>query len=67
MFRRIMSNWFLDYHHALQLRLLGMVLLLGVFVVVAALFSLARGIWPLVRRAIRPPAWRGPVRWQRSP
>jgi hypothetical protein len=25
-----MSNWYLDYHHALQLRLLGLALVFGV-------------------------------------
>lgn len=41
-FRRTMSHWHFDYHHALLLRLLGMALLLGAL---AALRVLPPTVW----------------------
>jgi hypothetical protein len=37
----IMNNWLIDYHHALQLRLLGLVVIFGVVFPVLCLLATA--------------------------
>jgi hypothetical protein len=48
-FPGIMENWFIDYHHALLLRLFGMMLLLAVFGAIVGLTILGRNLLSQVR------------------
>jgi hypothetical protein len=41
----IMNNWLIDYHHALQLRLLGLLIIFGVlFPALCLLVAVGRGL-----------------------
>ena len=58
-FGRIMHSWIIDYHHALLIRLIGLVALLGV---VFVFHLLARQVWQIGSSRMRHLEQRFPVR-----
>jgi hypothetical protein len=61
--RRIMSNWITNYHHALMLRLMGILLFLGAWIMLALI---GRLVWHAGSSLLQRPAQRVPV-WHDRP
>ena len=58
-----MSNWIIDYHHALMLRLVGIVLFLGGWVMLALI---GHWVWHVGSSLMQRPQERMPI-WHHKP